>query len=428
MSHPPKNSNAPPTILDWLFKAPAAIRRQTTAPLYNERVAFLTHMRERHRRYNTLRAMAPHLLHINRTLGFTMGMRVVTMEELKHTAREWAQYAGPLRMRVPGKGSYEVYMRIARGWLRFHSCLAEPRKTRIFEDKLRDFEKMLVKRDALAPSTIEVRARHASWFLKWIWQRHVHLRDVGVFHIERYLDSRKAKGWAIATLCIAARAIEKFLRHAEGRRWVRPGLAFGIPAYAIPRYAFVPKGPSWKDVQKIISSFRGSKPVELRDHAMILLMAVYGLRTGDVIGLHLTDVDFAQRILTVRRRKNAVTQRFPLNRETLSALRKYIDLARPLSDSSALFITLVAPYEPLKEGTLYDRVQRLFVSNGIDSRSKGPHALRHACANRLMEKGASVAEIAAFLGHADTNTVRAYTRYDHNALRRIAEFSLEGLL
>jgi integrase len=161
---------------------------------------------------------------------------------------------------------------------------------------------------------------------------------------------------------------------------------------------------------------------------MILLMAVYGLRMGDVIGLQLADVDFTQRILTVARRKSVVTQRFPLNRETLRILRKYIDSARPHSNCPALFTTFVAPYQPLRDGTVYLRVRRLFVNNKIDSFRKGPHALRHACANRLMKKGTSVREIAAYLGHADTNTVREYARYDHKALRKIAEFSLEGLL
>jgi integrase len=44
-----------------------------------------------------------------------------------------------------------------------------------------------------------------------------------------------------------------------------------------------------------------------------------------------------------------------------------------------------------------------------------------------MKTGTSVPEIAAFLGHKDTNTVREYTRYNHKALRKIAEFSLKGL-
>jgi hypothetical protein len=42
------------TIFEWLFKAPAAVHRHTTAPLYKERLAFLTHMKEHDRKYNTL--------------------------------------------------------------------------------------------------------------------------------------------------------------------------------------------------------------------------------------------------------------------------------------------------------------------------------------------------------------------------------------
>ena len=101
---------------------PSVRHRHNTAPLYKERIAFLTHMQAHDRKYNTIRAMASHLLQINRTLGFSKRMRVLTVEELKGAAWEWAQYAGALRKRVPGKFSYELYMRIARGWLRFHSC------------------------------------------------------------------------------------------------------------------------------------------------------------------------------------------------------------------------------------------------------------------------------------------------------------------
>lgn len=416
------------TVFEWLFKAPAALRRQRTAPLYNERLAYLTHMKERDRKHNTIHSMATHLLQINRTLGFSTGMRVITMEELRIAGRAWAQYTGPLRIRVPGKYSYEVYMHMARGWLRFHKCLDEPRKTRLFEQKLQDYEKTLRNRFGLAASTIEVRARHVSGFLKWISKRKIAMRGVGVGHVERYLDGQKANGWSLATVTINACSLQKFFRYAEERGWVRRGLSFGVPTYAIPRHAFVPKGPSWKDVQRMISSLDDKKPMELRDHAMLLLMAVYALRGGDLIALHLSDVDFAERILTVHRRKNMVTQRFPLNRDTVRTLRRYVNSARPKSQCPAFFTTFVAPYEPLRHGTVYMRVRRLFIRNGVASRRHGPHALRHACADRLMKRGHSVSEIAAFLGHANTHSVREYTRFDHRALRKIADFSLAGLL
>jgi integrase/recombinase XerD len=405
------------TVFEWLFKAPAALHRETTAPLYNERLAFLTHMKERDRKYNTLHAMATHLLHINRTLGFSNEMRVLTMEELRGAGRAWARYTGPLRRRVPGRWSYEVYMRVARGWLRFHRCLDEPRKTRIFEHKLQAFEKTLHSRWGLAASTIEVRSQHVSGFLKWISKHNVAMRSVSVGHVERYLDGQKAKGWALATLAMTAYSLQKFFLHAENRGWVRRGLSFGVPTYAIPRHAFVSKGPSWKDVQRMIASLDDRKPVEVRDHAMLLLMAVYGLRAGDVIALNLTDIDFVERILTVQRRKNIVTQRFPLNRDTLRTLRRYVNSARPVSECPAFFTTFVAPYERLRHGTIFMRIRQLFIKNGVISVRRGPHALRHACADRPMKRG-----------HADTNTVREYARFDHKALRKIADFSLEGLL
>jgi integrase/recombinase XerD len=301
-------------------------------------------------------------------------------------------------------------------------------KEKDLEDKLEDFEETLRSRFGLATSTIKVRSRHVSGFLNWTSSRGTAIRDVNVGHVERYLDTQKARGWALPTLAKTAYSLQKFFLHAEGRGWVRRGLSFGVPTYAIPRHAFVFKGPTWKDVQRMIASLNDRKPVELRDHAMLLLMAVYGLRAGDVLALHLTDVDFAQRILTVQRRKNIVTQRFPLNRDTVRTLRKYLDSARPLSDCPAFFTTFVAPYERLRHGTLYMRVRRLFIKNRIASVRRGPHALRHACADRLMKRGHSVSEIAAFLGHADTNTVREYARFDHTPLRKIADFSLEGLL
>ena len=82
-------------------------------------------------------------------------------------------------------------MRIARGWLRFHRCLDEPRKTRIFEHKMQDFEKTLHSRWGLATSTIEVRSKRVSGFLKWISKHNVALRNVSVGHIERYLDAQQ---------------------------------------------------------------------------------------------------------------------------------------------------------------------------------------------------------------------------------------------
>jgi integrase/recombinase XerD len=57
----------------------------------------------------------------------------------------------------------------------------------------------------------------------------------------------------------------------------------------------------------------------------------------------------------------------------------------------------------------------------------GPHSLRHACATRLLKKGASLKEIADFLGHRNIKSVGIYARYDTRSLRKVAAFSLAGV-
>jgi site-specific recombinase XerD len=64
---------------------------------------------------------------------------------------------------------------------------------------------------------------------------------------------------------------------------------------------------------------------------------------------------------------------------------------------------------------------------GIELRHQGPHALRHACATRLLQKGSSLKEIADFLGHRNTKSVGIYAKCDIAALRKVAAFRLGGL-
>ena len=68
-----------------------------------------------------------------------------------------------------------------------------------------------------------------------------------------------------------------------------------------------------------------------------------------------------------------------------------------------------------------------FADPWIELDHLGPHALRHACANRLLQKGSSLQEIADFLGHRNTKSVGIYAKCDMSALRKVAAFRLAGL-
>src|SRR5580658_99317 len=119
------------TFFDSFFTMPWARDRHNQAPLLEERERFLVHELEIGRKPVSIQQSASSLLQINRTLGFSRRMRRITHEELNRAARRWEKYTGPHSVRSPGRHSYRLYRKTARAWLRFNSCLIEPKKTRL---------------------------------------------------------------------------------------------------------------------------------------------------------------------------------------------------------------------------------------------------------------------------------------------------------
>ena len=70
------------------------------------------------------------------------------------------------------------------------------------------------------------------------------------------------------------------------------------------------------------------------------------------------------------------------------------------------------------------RLRRL----GSASRRCGPHALRHACAQRLLDQGFSLKQIGDCLGHRHPDSTAVYAKVGLSGLREVAAFDWEGLL
>ena len=115
-----------------------------------------------------------------------------------------------------------------------------------------------------------------------------------------------------------------FFRYAEMCQWCRPGLAAALKAPRVFAQGAIPVGPTWHEVQQVLALTNGDQPVDIRDHALLLLLAVYGLRAGEVVRLRLNDLDWEQERLTVRRSKSGRSQIYPLSRVVGAALIRYL--------------------------------------------------------------------------------------------------------
>ncbi len=177
------------------------------------------------------------------------------------------------------------------------------------------------------------------------------------------------------------KALRSFFRYAGERGGCAPGLAVGIEGPRLFSHESLPVGPKWEEVQRLIASTDTDCRQDIRDRAILLLLAVYGLRRGEIVALTLDDVDWAQDILHVSRPKQRCKQDYPLAAEVGEAILRYLQWVRPRIQARSLFLTLRAPFRPLVATSLHYLVStRLKVLN-ITCTQSGPHALRHACAS-----------------------------------------------
>jgi site-specific recombinase XerD len=92
-----------------------------------------------------------------------------------------------------------------------------------------------------------------------------------------------------------------------------------------------------------------------------------------------------------------------------------------------VFLTVLAPYRPISCSGLWSIASHAVLAGGAQTRHHGPHALRHACATRLLSEGLSMKEIGDHLGHRSADATAIYAKVDLPGLREVARFDLGGL-
>jgi len=180
-------------------------------------------------------------------------------------------------------------------------------------------------------------------------------------------------------------------------------------------------------VQRLLAAVDTARPRDVRDRAILMLLALYGLRASEVAALRLDHVEWERDRLHVARAKRRDSQVYPLLPSVGNALLRYLHTVRRPSGHRKIFLTLTSPFRPLSRGALYSVVGSRLKAFETRAAHWGPHALRHACAVRLVTAGLSLKEIGDHLGHRSSAATRIYAEVDLPHLRAVAAFDLGGL-
>jgi site-specific recombinase XerD len=407
------------------------VARHRDGPLLEERLRYLSHLAGLGMRRTDLQNRAHYLLVVAQFLGLAARPGdVVSGDEIGQKALLWAQEAQPHK--APGsRRSRTLFRRYARAWLGFLGRLRPaPAAPVPFAGEVAAFADYLRDERGLARTTIEVRCLTLRHFLGRLNPANGSLQEVTLEQIDDALARQiTAEGYCRVTVSGFACTLRCFFRYAERRGWCRPGLAVAIKGPRTFGHETIPTGPSWDEVRRALALTKGDRPADVRDQALLLLLAVYGLRAGEVVGLKLDDFDWERELFTVRLCKSGRPRTYPLARPVAAAILRYLKEVRPRSALREVFLARChAPVRPLHRSTLYLIVsRRLRVVSPALARF-GPHALRHACATHLLGEGLSLKEIGDHLGHRHPDTTRGYAKVDLAGLRQVGDFDLGGLL
>lgn len=158
-------------------------------------------------------------------------------------------------------------------------------------------------------------------------------------------------------------------------------------------------------------------------------MAIYGLRSSEVVNLRLKDMDWDKDQIYLKRAKRGGLQAFPLLPEAGNLIADYVGHGRNNTlGREELFLTLFTPYKKLSRSCVYNIVSQSYGKIHGEIRHKGGHSLRHACASHIINTGGTLKDVSDLLGHRLLDTTRVYAKIDLVNLRKVADMKWEGVL
>lgn len=351
----------------------------------------------------------------------------VTEPQVEQYLRHAIRCFGKHRGRPPGsrwhaipRSGIHALLRLAQGqWppAPKATCAAETLRFAICDE----YETWLREERGLAESSIYALIWEGRNFLAWLLDRCGvdSLMKMTVVDIDGYMETRSRHQTRRSVRDVAER-LRSMLRylHRTGRTGI--DLSPHVIAPLLYAYEGVPSILERDQIAAVMQVAGTDRtPVGLRDHAILQLLATYGLRSSEIRNLRIEDIDWRAESIRIRHTKTRACSFLPLMAPVGEAVLAYMRAGRPVTDAREVFMRTRAPYHKL--GALADIVVRRLRNAGIKPPGKsGPHIFRHARAVEMLRASVPQKIIGDLLGHRSTESTAPYLKLATEDLRAIA--------
>ena len=173
------------------------------------------------------------------------------------------------------------------------------------------------------------------------------------------------------------------------------------------------------EVVRLLEAPDASKPLGVRDTAMLELLYAAGLRVSELIKVGIANINLEACFVRVLG-KGSKERVVPIGQVAMKKIDAYLASGRPVllkeRPSPYLFVTRSA--KPMTRQGFWKLLKQYAQKAGL-SHKITPHALRHSFATHLLKRGADLRSVQVMLGHVDISTTQIYTHVAQERLKAV---------
>ncbi|UCF81878.1 MAG: tyrosine recombinase [Acidobacteriota bacterium] len=245
----------------------------------------------------------------------------------------------------------------------------------------------------------------------------------------RTAPSRRGRRGGLSKTSVARKvsALRSFFNYLMRERLVSKNPAALV---SLPRPSQrLPASPAEDAVAHLLDEPFPETPLGWRDAALWEMLYATGMRASELVGLNLDDMRVGEALVCIRG-KGGKERIVPFGSKAKAALVRYLDggrgalLARAGARGNVRAVFLNHRGSRLTRRGLAlvigrrIRLAAASAGQGGAAAAFSPHALRHAFATHLLNRGADLRSIQELLGHASLATTQLYTRLSVEDLKR----------
>lgn len=284
---------------------------------------------------------------------------------------------------------------------------------RLYDEHLRDVR-------GLSASTRKDRLRIIGLLLEGTFKhREIVFTRMQPDDVRQFLSTRLAQRQTPSNASQHATALRSYLRYRATCGDSVAQLAAVIQNPVHWKLASLPRALTPDEIGRLLESFSTRYRWPKRSYAIIRCALDLGLRSGEIAGLKISDIDWLTGTVTLKGTKTLRQDILPLPMETGQALAEYLQHERPPSSSPSIFVMHRGDHDRgVTAGAIRGVIGWAYRRIGL--KHTRSHALRHAFACRLVERGSSLKEVADLLRHRSLNSTLIYAKLDTPKLAAVA--------